>query len=219
MRTLRLVSISIFLLVAAAGLLPARALGPVDGEVTVIYWDSTTDTPGASESSGNTGARAELWFLKRWGVSGSWFRPSPGGALSGTDVKTTDLDVKFRLLSPSRENFLAIGAGWQSLDVSGDVSGSASGARVVAEGRFSIKIVYLFARAAYAPDLGDLTLGDGRYTNGSAQQLEGGVQIKPLPFFQIFAGYRADKATFDAPEGGTASIENKGPFAGIGFNF
>jgi hypothetical protein len=219
MKTIRTILAALFVLAVVVGALPARAVGPVDGEVTVLYWDSTTDAQGASEGSGNAGGRAELWFLERWGVSGSYFRPSPGGALSGTDLETTDLDLKFRLLSPSRENFVAIGAGWQKLDVSGDVSGSASGPRIVAEGRFSIKIVYLFARAAYAPELGDLTLGSDRYKNGSGQQLEAGVQVKPLPFFQIFAGYRADKATFDAPEGGTASVENKGPFAGVGFNF
>jgi hypothetical protein len=198
---------------------PAAAIGPADGEVTVLYWESDTDVSGVSEGSGDVGGRAEVWFLKRWGVSASLFQPNPGGALDGTDLRYTNLDAKFRLISPAENNFLAVGVGWQKIDVSGDASGDTSGPRVVAEGRISVKIVYFYARAAYLPELDDLKIADATYTNGSAQEIEAGIQIKPFPFFQIFAGYRADKTTFDAPEGGSFEVENQGPVAGIGFNF
>jgi hypothetical protein len=219
MRTLRLAAIVLAALAVPLWPAPAVAVGPVDGEVTALYWDSDTDVSGVSEGSGDLGGRAEVWFLKRYGFSGEFFQPSPGGALDGTDLEYLNLDAKFRILAPSENNFLAVGVGWQKIDVSGDLTGDTSGPRVVAEGRFSFKIVYIYGRVAWLPELGDLTLGSDTFTNGQGQELEAGVQIKPFPFFQIFAGYRADKVTFDAPEGGSLEVKNEGPVAGIGFNF
>ena len=219
MKTLRLAAIAVAALAVPFWPAPAEAVGPADGEVTALYWESDTEVDGISEGSGDVSGRAEIWFLKRCGVSGAYFQPSPGGALDGTKLEYLNLDAKFRVLSPSENNFLALGVGWQKIDVSGEASGDTSGPRVVAEGRFSFKIVYVYGRVAYLPDLDDLTLGDDTYTSGEGQELEAGVQIKPFPFFQIFAGYRADKVTFDAPEGGSLEVKNEGPVAGIGFNF
>ncbi len=216
MKMLRLAAIALAALAASLGTAPALALGPVDGEVTALYWDSDTDVSGVSEGSGDVAARAELWFFKKWGVSAGYFQPSPEGA----DMEYLNLDAKYRVFSPTEGNFLAVGLGWQTVDLSGGgESADTSGPRVVAEGRFSVKIVYLYGRVAWLPKLDDIEIGEGSLTNGDGQELEAGIQIKPFPFFQIFAGYRANKMSFDAPEGGTFEIENKGPIAGIGFNF
>ena len=215
MKMLRLAAIALAALAASFWTAPALALGPVNGEVTALYWGSDTDLNGFSESSGDVAARAELWLFKKWGVSAGYFQPSPDGA----DMEYLNLDAKYRVFAPTDNNFIALGVGWQTVDFSAGEGGDTAGPRVVAEGRFSVKIVYFYGRVAYLPKLDDIEFGEGSLTDGAGQEFEAGIQIKPFPFFQIFAGYRADKMSFDAPEGGTFEIENKGPVAGIGFNF
>ncbi len=219
MKTLRFAAIALAVFAASLWTVPALALGPVDGEVTALYWDSDTDVDGVSEGSGDVAGRAEIWFLTRWGVSGAYFQPSPGGLLEGAELEYLNLDAKIKVFAPTENNFVALGLGWQTVDLSGEESADTSGPRVVAEGRFSFKIVYFYGRVAWLPELDDIAFGETTLTNGEGQEAEAGIQIKPFPFFQIFAGYRADKMSFDAPEGGSFEVENKGPVAGIGFNF
>lgn len=210
MKSMRWIAIVVPLLVVAG--VPAQAAGPVDGEVAVFYGFSKTDVSGFEQDSENAGARGDLWFFNKVGVSGAVYRPSPGDE----ELDYKNIDVKYRFLSATRNNFVAVGAGWQTIDF-GDVD--TSGPRAVVEGRVSIKVIYLYGRAAWLPDLDDAALGGIPLTNGDGRELEFGVQYKPAPFVQIFGGYRADSVNFDVAGGGSLEIENKGPVVGVGFNF
>ena len=199
------------LLVAGLAVAPSLAAGPVDGEVTAMYWISDTKFEVSGEGSDSVGSeaigfRAELWFIEKLGVSAGLFAAD----LEDTDetIDYNNLDVKWRLISPTENNFLAVGAGWQQIDVGGEDTG---GVRLVADGRVAlVGFLYFYGRAAYVPSLSDV----GDVSGGSMTELEFGLMIKPAPFLQLFAGYRSDDVSFDGVDWTT-----DGFLAGVGVNF
>jgi hypothetical protein len=215
--TLRLLALATLVLLGSS--LPARALGPVDLEVTALFWNSDTEVLGVSESSGEVGGRAEIWF-KKLGASAALFRPRPEGALSDLDFDYTNLDVKWKLISPTENNFIALGAGYQNVDVTaGGLSDDSTGPRLVAEGRVGLTaILYFYGRGAYMPDLSDLEEGTVTLTNGSGFEYEFGLQVKPFPFLQLFGGFRSHKNEYDVPLG-TTEFKHDGIVVGGGVNF
>jgi hypothetical protein len=197
--------------VASLAIAPSLAAGPVDGEITAVYWLSDTkfDVTGedtGTEKSEAIGFRAELWFVKKLGVSAGLFAADL--ADSDETIDYNNLDVKWRVLSPTENNFLAIGAGWQQIDVGGEDTG---GVRIVVDGRVAlVGFLYFYGRAAYVPSLSDVDGLEG----GSMTELEAGLMIKPAPFLQLFAGYRSNDVGFDGVDWTTDGL-----VGGIGFNF
>jgi hypothetical protein len=171
-----------------------------------------------SADSSSVGGRAEVWFVKKVGVSAALFRPSPD---EGNDIDYLNLDVKWRLLSPTENNFLAVGAGWQKIDISGDEDVDSSGVRLVAEGRVGlVGIVYAYGRVAYLPSLDDIDAGGTPLTDGSGTEYEAGVQLKPMPFVQFFLGYRSHEDSWTLGEDGPdVDIKTDGFVLGAGVNF
>ena len=57
-------------------------------------------------------------------------------------------------------------------------------------------------------------------TDGDGHELEAGIELgkPPLPFVQLFAGYRRNAASFES-SGGDIDIETGGPVIGVGVNF
>lgn len=212
-------ALPVLAILLAATASPALALGPVDGEVTALYWLSTTQIGSSEEDSPDAGGRAELWFVKKIGISAALVRTDPEGALEGTDLEYRNLDLKWRVLSPTENNFLALGVGWQQLELANGDSVDTSGPRAVLEGRVSlVGVLYAYGRAAYLPDLDDWRIGLVTLTNGKGHEIEGGVQLKPAPFLQFFAGYRRNEATFDGLLG-EVEVSTDGIVAGAGVNF
>ncbi len=217
MKTLLRLILFASVLIVVAG--PVRALGPVDGEISALYWGSDTRTNAADEGSGAAGGRAEAWFFKKFGASVARFAPSPEGALASTELGYTNLDLKWRLLSPTQNNFVALGAGWQKFSVAGLPDGDSDGVRIVAEGRVGIvKVLYFYGRTAYLPSLSDLDTGVERLSHGTGREAEIGLQLKPWPFMQFFAGYRQTKIQFTSSVG-DVDIDSAGPVAGFGVSF
>ena len=198
---------------------PVRALGPVDLQVTALFWNSDTEVLGVSEPSGDVGFRGEMW-VTRLGVSASFYQPTPEDSLSSLDFQYTDLDVKWKLISPTENNFLALGVGYQKVDLdSSGVSGDSQGPRLVAEGRVGLtNILYFYGRGAYMPDLSDLETGLVTLTDGSGMEYEFGLQLKPFPFLQLFGGYRFHKDEYETGIGNT-EFKHDGFVAGAGVNF
>jgi len=216
-RTLRLLALATVAVLGSR--LPAFALGPVDLAVTAYYWNADSEVLNQKESSGDVGGRAELWF-KRIGATGEYFRLSPGGSLSDLDFTYASLDVEWKLLDLTENNFLAVGAGYEKMDLKGNtIDDNSSGPRVMAEGRVGLtSILWFYGRAAYMPDMSDLDAGTVQFTNGSAFEYEFGLQLKPFPFLQLYGGYRQHKDDFDVPLG-TTTIKHDGILVGAGVNF
>lgn len=207
---------------AAASFSSAAAAGPVDGEVTALYWGSNTTIDTApSEHSYDAAARAELWFVKKVGLSVSWYRPQPAEALGQVDsMQYANLDLTWRFLSPTKNNFFALGAGWQQVSaVDAFADDSTSGPRVVVEGRVCfVKVLYGYGRGAWLPTLKDWDLLGTPMTDGTGYEAEAGLQIKPMAFMQIFLAYRMSHSEFTSI-GGAFDVDHDGPVVGFGVNF
>lgn len=188
--------------------LPALALGPVDGEVGLLWWqsdfDRDTDLEDISTDASAPGIRGELWFFNKLGVRASLFS-SDLGDLNEEDADNLSADVMWRLFSPTENTFLALGAGWQDLEFT--ESGVAttivetSGPRATLQGRVGlVGALHLYGHYSYMPELEDFTPSGTTdlYTDLEGNEFELGLFWKMGPFFDMRAGYRASEVDFTA---------------------
>jgi hypothetical protein len=193
-------SFRVAVLCAALALAPAYALGPVDGEVATVWWqnefDSTTSSASTSSDAGAPGLRAQLWVLQRYGLRASQWGSNPDGS-DGADYSS--VDVMWRALAPTENNFLALGVGWQQMDVEG-LGHSTDGVRMAIEGRVGLLTVLQgYAAGAYTPSLSDVPVvmpTAGRFEELDAYEYELGVAWNALPFMDVHAGYRVNSLSF-----------------------
>ncbi len=156
----------------------------------------------------------EQWWDQKWGARGALYQRDPAGLDFDTD-KHLAVDVKRRLFSMSGNSYLAVGLGWDDIELPGD--SYTSGMRFVAEGRYSVfKQAYLFGQAAYTPWLS--AVDDMAGPNG--RELEVGLAVNPFPSMSLKAGYR--NYWLDSGNPGDDSLYstgNNGVFIGGGLNW
>ena len=215
---------------------PVLALGPVDGEVGAVWWASDYDSTGGSASlSGDgdaPGYRAELWLLHRFGFRASVYS-SDLDDLGVESADYTSLDFMWRAFSPSENNFLAIGAGWQEMDLAPvGLDGDTSGVRISLDGRIGLPgPFYLYGTASYLPALDDAPATDpllGSFENLEGSEVDLGLSWTIVPFVAFRAGYRTQTVDFTrtgfAPLPGQPAemdgeVESTGYVAGLSFRF
>jgi hypothetical protein len=224
-----LVSAAVVALAALGFATPTTALGPVDGEVGAVWWASdhevSSGSGAVSEGADAPGFRAELWFYERYGVRASLFSAEPD-SLTDTTSDYTSLDVMWRAFSPTENNFVAIGAGWEDMDLATvGLDGSTSGARVSAEGRLSAGIAYFYAQGSWQPALDDAPAeaGLGRFENLEGKELEAGASVTVFPFMALRAGFRMQDVDFTfvdpVSQETDGNVETAGWFAGLTVRF
>src|SRR5262245_35404359 len=119
----RILAVGVCLLAAAAlSTRPASAIGPVDVEAGIGYWDADTEvTEGinASESASAPALFGNVWLKNTvsLGFDISRYEAQPEGALTGIDTDYTAVDAKWRFLNATRNNFVAVGAGVEQLGI------------------------------------------------------------------------------------------------------
>jgi len=205
---------------------PALALGPVDGEVGALWWANEYATEGASADAGVPGINAELWWQSKFGVRAKLF-----GDVDNTSSSSdyTAVDVMWKPFSPTENNFVAVGVGWQDMDFTAidSFSGDTSGMRLSVEGRVGIVgMVYAYGQAAYLPSMGDASDSVNEYSDMDGLEYEVGVSWKPAPFISVRGGYREAQLDYTRVEFGGAetsesseSSESSGFLLGVGFHF
>jgi hypothetical protein len=203
------------LLAAIVSIDRTHAVGPVDVELGALYWGASTDDGIANESSGAPAAFGNLWLKNSLGFAASRYDVSPEGSLEGTDSDFTTVDVRWRWLSASRNNFVALGLGAERV---GLVDDATTAPRVSVEGRVSVKIVYFFARGAYLPTMGSMMIEGIPYDGRTGYELEGGLAVKPAAFISIYAAYKSNTIDLAGPTG-DVSLTSSGPAAGLVFSF
>jgi hypothetical protein len=179
---------------------PLLAAGPVNGEVSAVWWANDLETSGqttnSSEDGSAPGLRAEMWMLERYGLRATRFGSDTNGS-QGADY--TSLDVMWRALSPTQNNFVAVGVGWQQLDLQGFAE-QTSGMRVALEGRVGLMdMLYAYGHGSYLPSLDDTNAIDptlGRFEDLDAYEYEMGVAWNATPFLNVHAGYRVNTVNF-----------------------
>ncbi len=179
---------------------PAKALGPVDGEVGVFTWvvDDYQDT---SVNSPLTGGYGELWLGERWGLRTALYRVSEDSVSMAPDEQTL-VDFKYRVVNVTDNTFLAVGLGWEQNRFGAE--GDASGARIMAEGRVGVLgFLRFYAEAGWAPSLGDL----GLRRDLSSISVETGLVLDPFPFVDLRLGWRYQITDYTGAITGSAASE------------
>ena len=194
---MRRARMSIPLLLIGCLAVPAMAVGPIDGEVGAVWWANdfsySSEVGSISSGAGAPGFRVELWFFNKFGARAERYS-SEVDELTTETADYTSIDVLWRPFSPSQNNFVAIGLGWQDMDMSTiGLDGETSGVRAVVEGRVSLGgMFYAYGHGSYMPELDDATASDpmsGQYEDLAARQLELGVSWKAMPFLSVRGGY------------------------------
>jgi hypothetical protein len=216
------------LLSAIVGILPAAAAGPIDGEVGAVYWSNEFNVNGAVADSTAPGLRAELWFVERYGLRAAAYRSE----IDGIDIETNDstnLDFIWRVVSVSRNNYFALGAGWQQMDNAALGMENTNGARLNVDARIAVTPwFYFYGQGAYLPAIEDTAAVDprlGRFEDMEAFEFEVGFAFEPAPFLSVRGGYRDcsldyTRLAFDTQ--GTqlpGSVQSSGFLLGLGIYF
>ncbi|MDH3626840.1 MAG: hypothetical protein OES25_04200 [Acidobacteriota bacterium] len=227
---------TILALWVAIAVTPALAAGPIDGEIGAIWWANDFETTGGSTVvSGDAGApgyRAEVWLFEDYGLRAGQYRSSLGD-FSFDDAESVSVDFLWRVLSPTENNFLAVGAGWQDMDLATvGLAGDTSGARLTAEGRAAAAgFVYVYGQVSYLPSLADADatiITDGTFEDLSGIETEVGASFKLAPFVSLRAGYRSQTIDFTRtgfvplpgqPTSVDGEIESSGFLAGLTVRF
>jgi hypothetical protein len=179
---------------------PTLAVGPIDGEVSALYWANTYETsslgPSTSSDAGAPGLKAQLWMLERYGLTASRYGSDADGP-QGADY--TSVDLMWRALSPTENNYVAVGLGWQQMDLSG-LSASTSGVRLGVEGSIGIvKVLKAYGHGSYLPALDDVPVANPSLSDlhdVDAFEYELGLAWTATPFLNVHAGYRVNSVSF-----------------------
>ena len=207
MKTSRAVTTSLILAFVIPAV-PAYALGPLDAEAGVLWWshDVETDDLGNANADG-AGAYAEIWWDEGFGLAADYFESDPDFRGAGTSSDFS-VDIKKRIISPTENNFLALGVGWQDTELVG--GSTADGVRLTLDARIGVGILHTFGRAVWMPELGDA--GIRRDLEGTEYQV--GISLTPFPFFNFRLGYREYQLDY---RGGSQTSD--GYFLGAALHF
>lgn len=149
------------------------------------WWDFLTPVAVASTTNTDLLMRyGEQWWNDQWRARGALYR-GDGDNASLEVGNHLSVDLKRRLFSNQENSFLAIGVGWDDIELPGDLN--TSGMRLVAEGRYSVfGPAYVFGQAAYTPWLSEIN----GMTKAFGREVEFGLAINPYPSMSLKAGYR-----------------------------
>jgi hypothetical protein len=191
----------------------ARATG-FTGEAVIAWWanEVEVDADAGSFDAGALGGHVDVWF-GAWGARVSVF-DSELDNVTNRDANFFSLDIKRRLLSVTDNNFLAVGLGWEDIDLA--LGDSTSGVRLLAEGQFApLPFLHLYGQFAWMPELSDA----GGRTDLDGTEWEVGASFTPFPFLTLRGGWRQFDLDFRRGEDGKGSSSSAGPVLGAGVHW
>jgi len=210
-------NIRIFVAVILVGLMPrAWALGPVDGEIIVSLWNNQfeSDLLSGEVDAGSLAINGEIWLGDKWGLKAARYE-SDLEETAISNQSRTQIELRRRFFSLSDNNFLALGAGIEDIDLlNGE---SSNGLRLSLEGRVAVTpVTYLYARGALLPDMSDA----GNFSNLTGSEVELGVSFTPFPFISVKVGFLRLNLDFDTADGdASSSTESDGFLIGAGVHW
>ncbi len=194
----------------------AHAFGMYDSYADTQWWDAASQKTSDPSAINNDALYdyGEQWWNQKWGARGAIYQSDQSG-LDFDSNKHLAVDVKRRLFTTPGNSYLAVGLGWDDIELPGDES--TSGMRFVAEGRYGVVgPAYLFGQASFTPWLSEIENMAG--PNG--KELEIGLAVNPFPSMSLKAGYR--NYWLDSGNPGDATLYNSGNsglFFGGGINW
>ena len=159
------------------------------------YDDTNHNLSVSSWSAATQFSASSLGISSEYRLGQDWFNENPEGQFSLLQVNKLDtglnstnqwtVDIKHRLFSATENTFLAMGLGWNDIEMKGEIN---SGMRFVAEGRVGLYgPAYLFGQAALSPWMTNSASNVAPF----GKELELGLAINPLPSMSFRAGYRS----------------------------
>lgn len=208
---------TVCLICLGLAILPANAEEPVlDGQVNLAWWSNNVDVDpvDASFDAGSVGGDAEAWWRHRWGLKGSLYKSDVVQTNSSAGTNFLSIDLKRRVLSATEHNFLALGLGWENINVGESVD--TYGPRLVVQGSLGVTpLLSIYGHTAWLPALQE----SDQLQNPDGIELEAGLALRPLPNLSFRAGYREFRLDFKSLEGANDSAKSKGVMFGAGVNF
>jgi hypothetical protein len=161
------------------------AAGDSSQDLTIPVWSSDIQSSASFPGTISQFSLGQGWLNNKWSGQNSLYQTN------NLDKDTADtsqwtIDFKRRLLSATENTYLAMGLGWNDIEImEGE---SSSGMRFVAEGRVGIYgPAYLFGQAALSPWMTDFRNNIDPF----GKELELGLAVNPLPAMSFKAGYRS----------------------------
>ena len=151
--------------------------------ITLIMASGLVSTASAFDDSSQD-LDLSGWLNDKWSGHSSIHQTN---RLNKSPAETSQwtVDIKRRLLSGAENTYLAMGLGWNDLQLT--ETESSSGMRFVAEGRVGIYgVAYLFGQAAFSPWMSNIESNIDPF----GKELEIGLAVDPLPSMSFRAGYR-----------------------------
>ena len=187
-----------------------------DGNVNLAWWSNNFSATAIDPSfdAGTVGGEAEVWWQHRWGLKGSLFKSDILESNSKEGPDFLSIDLKRRVISASRNNFMALGLGWESIDLGG--GGDTQGPRLVLQGSLGLTpVLSVYGHTAWLPALEE----SRRMSDPDGFEFEAGIAVKPFPFLSFRAGYRQFQLDFKSLEGANETSKSKGVIIGAGVDF
>jgi opacity protein-like surface antigen len=179
-----------------------------------LWWPAALDGQRADDGvePGVVDTTTEIWLDGKWGVRGSRYETGLD-ELGFDSTSHTSIDLRRRFFALTERSFVALGAGWESIDLDDGVS--SSGVKLTAEGRLGLgDSVSLYGQTSWLPGLEDV----GTRSNLQGQGVEAGLTFDPAPSMSVRLGYRRFRLDFD-DLGGNGSAESDGFILGAGFHW
>ncbi|MEA1890939.1 MAG: hypothetical protein U9N50_14330 [Pseudomonadota bacterium] len=155
--------------------------------------ESTQKTPtvttGVQSFGGSLGSVSpftvgQAWLDDKWKGQSSYY-PTKGFDKGLVDSSQWSFDITRRLLSARQNTYLAMGLGWNDIEMA--AGESSAGMRFIAEGRVGLYgPAYLFGQATLSPWMTTV----GPLVDPFGKELELGLAVEPLPSMSLRAGYR-----------------------------
>lgn len=209
--------LSVFLFTAACLFNPAMAEeSGVDGSFYLAWWSNnfSANALDASFDAGTVGADAEAWWGHKWGLQGSLYKSDVLESNSREGPDFLSIDVKRRLISPTRNNFLALGLGWQSVELG--QGADTQGYRFLMQGGLGLTpVLSLYGHVAWLPGM----VASDELEDPRGLEFEAGIAIKPFPFLSFRAGYRQFRLDYESIEGEDETSKSTGVIVGAGLIF
>jgi hypothetical protein len=151
----------------SSGSKKSRPKGTLEWEAGVQWWASEYGMTGGNlnlneNDAGELGFRGEIWFPQHFGFLGQYLPTDTSGMSPGAaDVTYASLDALYRIDTVSKNNYIAIGAGWEYADLSvNNTFGKTDGPRAVLAVRLGSKKIYSYGEFAYMWKMSRINVGD-----------------------------------------------------------
>ncbi|MEN8711980.1 MAG: hypothetical protein ABF326_07265 [Arenicellales bacterium] len=179
-------------------------------------WPSATQPSTNSLGTHSEFNLGEGWLNDKWSGHSS-IHQTNGFKKSPANTSQWTVDIKRRLLSAAENTYLAMGLGWNDLELT--ETESSSGIRFVAEGRVGIYgPAYMFGQAAFSPWMSNIESTIDPF----GKELEIGLAVDPLPSMSFRAGYRGywlDSVESSADSDSSIRRQADGFYIGGGINW